>query len=216
MRLLDRSLLSCGLLIPLWLALGVTLTAMAYPGYDHLQLAMSQLGAVGAPTHHLSPLVNNFPLALLFALFAWGIARRWRGSRLAMVSAVLLLLHAVGSLGTGWFACDQGCAPEQPSTSQQLHNLSGLLMFISLTLASALWIWLGARIAHSRALAVCSLACTLGAIVTVGFMGQAMQSGELFGLYQRLNYGVGVLWVAAIAWYSLREHASTDAKAALA
>jgi len=216
MKLLDRALLSCGLLIPFWLALGVSLTAMAYPGYDHLQLAMSQLGAVGAPTHGLSPLVNNFPLALLFALFAWGIARRWRGSRLAMVSAVLLLLHAVGSLGTGWFACDQGCAPDQPSTSQQLHDLSGLLMFLSLTLASGLWVWLGARVADSRALAVTSLVCTLGAIITVGFMGQAMQSGELFGLYQRLNYGVGVVWVAAIAGYSLREQASTGAKAALA
>ncbi|WP_367599515.1 DUF998 domain-containing protein [Pseudomonas fulva] len=216
MKLLDRSLLSCGLLIPFWLVLGVSLTAMAYPGYDHLHLAMSQLGAVGAPTHGLSPLVNNFPLALLFALFAWGIARRWRGSRLAMVSAVLLLLHAVGSFGTGWFACDQGCAPEQPSTSQQLHNLSGLLMFLSLTLASGLWVWLGARIAHSRALAVFSLVCTLGAIITVGLMGQAMQTGEWFGLYQRLNYGVGVLWVAVIAWYSLREHVSAGAKAALA
>ncbi|MFJ5189883.1 DUF998 domain-containing protein [Pseudomonas fulva] len=216
MKLLDRALLSCGLLIPFWLALGVSLTAMAYPGYDHLQLAMSQLGAVGAPTHGLSPLVNNFPLALLFALFAWGIARRWRGSRLAMVSAVLLLLHAVGNLGTGWFACDQGCAPDQPSTSQQLHNLSGLLMFLSLTLASGLWVWLGARVADSRALAVTSLVCTLGAIITVGFMGQAMQSGELFGLYQRLNYGVGVAWVAAIAGYSLCEQASTGAKAALA
>lgn len=216
MKLLDRSLLSCGLLIPFWLALGVSLTAIAYPGYDHLQLAMSQLGAVGAPTHGLSPLVNNFPLALLFALFAWGIARRWRGSRLAMVSAVLLLLHAFGSLGTGWFACDQGCAPDQPSTSQQLHNLSGLLMFLSLTLASGLWVWLGARVADSRALAVTSLVCTLGAIITVGFMCQAMQSGELFGLYQRLNYGVGVAWVAAIAGYSLCEQASTGAKAALA
>lgn len=216
MKLLDRALLSCGLLIPFWLALGVSLTAMAYPGYDHLQLAMSQLGAVGAPTHGLSPLVNNFPLALLFALFAWGIARRWRGSRLAMVSAVLLLLHAVGSLGTGWFACDQGCAPDQPSTSQQLHDLSGLLMFLSLTLASGLWVWLGARVADSRALAVTSLVCTLWAIITIGFMGQAMQSGELFGLYQRLNYGVGVVWVAAIAGYSLREQASTGANAALA
>lgn len=216
MKLLDRALLSCGVLIPFWLALSVSLTAMAYPGYDHLQLAMSQLGAVGAPTHGLSPLVNNFPLALLFALFACGIARRWRGSRLAMVSAALVLLHAVGSLGTGWFACDQGCAPDQPSTSQQLHNLSGLLMFLSLTLASGLWVWLGARVADSRALAVTSLVCTLGAIITVGFMGQAMQSGELFGLYQRLNYGVGVAWVAAIAGYSLCEQASTGAKAALA
>jgi hypothetical protein len=77
---------------------------------------------------------------LLFALFAWGLARRWRQSRLAQLSALLILLHGVGSLGTGWFACDAGCAPATPSLSQQLHNLSGLLMFLSLTLACVLWI----------------------------------------------------------------------------
>ncbi len=137
MKPLDRLLLASGLLIPLWLLAGVWLTAQAYPGYDHLQQAMSQLGAVGAPTHSWSPLANNFPLAALFALFAWGLARRWRGSKLALLSAALVLLHGVGSLGTGWFPCDQGCAPAQPSISQQLHNLFGLLMFLSLTLASA-------------------------------------------------------------------------------
>lgn len=42
------------------------------------------------------------------------------------------------------------------------------------------------------------------AIVTVVLMGQAAQSGQLFGLYQRLNYGVGVLWIASLAWISLR------------
>nr|WP_314480913.1 DUF998 domain-containing protein [uncultured Pseudomonas sp.] len=216
MKLLDRTLLTCGLLIPLWLALGVWLTAKAYPGYDHLQMAMSQLGAVGAPTHQWSALMNNFPLALLFALFAWGIARRWRGSKLAMASAALLLLHAVGSFGTGWFSCDQGCAPEHPSTSQQLHNLAGLLMFMTLTLASALWAWLGTRIAGSRALAGFSLGCTLVAIVTVVCMGQAVERGESFGLYQRLNYGVGVVWVAVMAWYSLRGRASEYVEGAVA
>jgi len=35
-------------------------------------------------------------------------------------------------------------------------------------------------------------------------MGQAAQSGQLFGLYQRLNYGVSVIWVASLAWASLR------------
>ncbi|EJT83195.1 hypothetical protein PPS11_38479 [Pseudomonas putida S11] len=89
---------------------------------------------------------------MLFTLFACGLARRWRGSKLALLSAALVLLHGLGSLGTGWFPCDQGCAPAQPSPSQQLHNLSGLLMFLSLTLASALWAWLGNRIAGSRAL----------------------------------------------------------------
>ncbi|PYB78448.1 DUF998 domain-containing protein [Pseudomonas sp. LB-090624] len=207
MKTLDRLLLGSGLLIPLWLLAGVWLTAQAYPGYDHLQQAMSQLGAVGSPTHDWSPRVNNFPLAALFILFAWGLARRWQGSKLALLSAGLVLLHGLGSLGAGWFPCDQGCAPAQPSTSQQLHNLSGLLMFLSLTLASALWAWLGNRIAGSRPLALFSLACVILAIVTVALMGQAAQSGQLFGLYQRLNYGVAVLWVAGLAWASLRRPA---------
>ncbi|WP_455885735.1 DUF998 domain-containing protein [Pseudomonas rustica] len=215
MKTLDRLLLASGLLIPLWLLAGVWLTAQAYPGYDHLQQAMSQLGAVGAPTHSWSPLVNNFPLAALFALFAWGLARRWHGSKLAMLSAALVLLHAVGSLGTGWFPCDQGCAPAQPSTSQQLHNLSGLLMFLSLTLASALWAWLGNRIAGSRALALFSLACVVLAIITAALMGQAAQDGQLFGLYQRLNYGVSVIWVASLAWASLRKPAARPLRMAV-
>ncbi len=51
MKTIDRVLLGLGLLIPFWLLLGVALTAQAYPGYDHLEQAMSQLGAIGAPTH---------------------------------------------------------------------------------------------------------------------------------------------------------------------
>ncbi|PZW74543.1 uncharacterized protein DUF998 [Pseudomonas sp. 2848] len=204
MKTFDRLLLATGLLIPLWLLSGVGLTALAYPGYDHLQQAMSQLGAVGAPTHGFSPWVNNFPLALLFGLFAWGLARRWRYSGLARLSAGLVLLHAVGSLGTGWFPCDQGCAPLEPSFSQQMHNLSGLLMFLSLTLASVLWIWLGKRVAGSPWLGRWSLLCSVLAMITLVLMAKAAQGGELFGLYQRLNYGISVLWVAALALQSLR------------
>ena len=204
MKPLDRALLACGLLIPFWLMIGVWLTAQAYPGYDHLQQAMSQLGAQDSPTQHWSPLANNFPLALLFALFAWGLARHWHSSKLALLSAALVLLHGLGSLGTGLFPCDQGCAPAEPSSSQQLHNLCGLVMFLSLTLASALWAWLGKRLAGSKALGWFSLACLIAAVVTVVLMAQAAQSGQLFGLYQRLNYGISVVWIAGLALSSLR------------
>ncbi|WP_181427897.1 hypothetical protein [Pseudomonas mosselii] len=39
---------------------------------------------------------------------------------------------------------------------------------------------------------------------TVVLMAKAMHGGELFGLSQRLDYGVGVLWIAALALQSLR------------
>nr|WP_202119658.1 DUF998 domain-containing protein [Pseudomonas otitidis] len=209
-KTIDRALLGLGVLIPFWLFAGVALTALAYPGYSHLDQAMSQLGATGAPTQGFSAWVNDLPLGVLFVLFAVGVARRFQASRLALVSASLILLHGLASFATGYFACDQGCAPTQPSVSQQVHNLAGLLMFASLTLASALWVFLGRRLLDAPGFGVFSALCVVLALVTVVLMGRALADGQLFGLYQRLNYGVSVTWVASLALLALRRQAKTD------
>lgn len=212
MKPIDRAFLGCGILIPFWLLLGVTLTARAYPGYSHLDQAMSQLGAVGAPTHSFSAWVNNFPLGVMFVLFAIGVARRFKASPMALLSAVLILIHGLASFTAGYFSCDQGCAPIQPSVSQQNHNLAGLVMFISLTLASVLWTFLGRALLSSARFAMFSAICVVLAIVTVMLMATALADGHLFGLYQRLNYGVSVVWIASLAVAALQYEA--DVKAA--
>lgn len=204
MKAIDRALLSLGLVIPFWLFFGVLFTALAYPGYSHLDQAMSQLGMQGAPTQSFSAWVNNLPLGVLFVFFALGVARRFSTSRLALFSAGLILIHGLASFGTGYFACDQGCAPAQPSFSQQMHNLAGLLMFLSLTVTSLLWVFLGKRLLVSSAFALFSTVCTLLAVATVVLMAQAVEAGQLFGLYQRINYGISVIWVAGLALMSLR------------
>ncbi|CAG8871219.1 hypothetical protein PS627_04354 [Pseudomonas fluorescens] len=204
MKTIDQAFLKSGLLIPVWLFLGVALTALAYPGYSHLDQAMSMLGAQGAPTRGVSPWVNNFPLGVLFVLFAVGVARRFSGSWLVLLSAGFVLLHGLASFGTGYFPCDAGCQPEVPSESQRVHNLAGLVMFVSLTAAMGLWAFLGKRQLGSPWFGVFSGACVGVSLVTVLMMGRALDEGQLFGLYQRLNYGVCVLWVAALAVMALR------------
>lgn len=204
MKTIDQVLLKSGLLIPAWLFVGVALTALAYPGYSHLDQAMSLLGAQGAPTHGFSAWVNNFPLGVLFGLFAVGVARRFAGSWVALLSAGFILLHGLASFGTGYFPCDAGCEPAVPSESQMAHNLAGLVMFVSLTVAMVLWVFIGKRQLGSPWFAVFSGTCVNVSIVTVLMMGRALDEGHLFGLYQRLNYGVCVLWVAALAVMALR------------
>lgn len=199
MKNIDQMLLGLGVLIPFWLFFGVLLTALAYPGYSHLDQAMSQLGAQGAPTQGFSAWVNNLPLGVLFVLFAVGVMRQVRGSRLALFSAVLIFVHGLASFATGYFACDQGCAPAQPSFSQQMHSLAGLVMFLSLTLASLLWAFVSRRLLGSRGFGLFSLACTVLAVATVVLMAQAVEAGHSFGLYQRINYGISVIWVAGLA-----------------
>ena len=71
MKNLDRMLLGLGVLIPFWLFFGVLLTALAYPGYSHLDQAMSQLGAEGSPTQGFSAWVNNLPLGVFSFCSPW-------------------------------------------------------------------------------------------------------------------------------------------------
>lgn len=200
MNTADKTLLRMGLLIPVWLFTGVAVIASAYPGYSHFDQAMSQLGAMGAPTHAISPWVNNIPLGVLFVLFGAGFARRFRGSGVARLTALLIVLHGLASFATGLFACDAGCAPAQPSVSQQIHNAAGFVMFLSLTAASAIGVALGRTLLSSPRFAWFSAVCTILAFVTVGLMAQAFEEGHGFGLYQRINYGISVLWVATLAW----------------
>lgn len=151
-----------GLITPFWLVLGVAIAGAMYPGYSHVDQAMSLLGAEGAPTKELSPLINNFPLGVLFMLFGASVLLRF-SNRWARFSGLLIMLHGLGSFGTGYFACDAGCAPTNPSISQNLHNLAGLIMALSL-LASGLWVWLARRVLASPCFSWFSLACTLAAL----------------------------------------------------
>lgn len=59
MKTIDRNLMRSVLPIPVWLFTGVTLTALAYASYTHLDQAMCMLGA---PPHGCSPWVNNSEL----------------------------------------------------------------------------------------------------------------------------------------------------------
>ena len=209
MNNMDRVLLGLGVLIPFWLFFGVLLTALAYPGYSHLDQAMSQLGAQGSPTQGFSAWLNNLPLGVFFVLFAVAVMRQVRGSRLALFSAWLILIHGLASFATGYFACDHGCAPAQPSFSQQMHNLAGLVMFLSLTLASLIWAFVSKRLLGSRGFGLFSIVCTLLAVVTVVLMAQAVAAGHSFGLYQRINYGISVFWVAGLSLMLLRGRAGS-------
>ena len=69
--LLKNFSLYSGMIIPLWLLVGVTVAGVMNPGYSHINQAMSELGAEGSPTHFISPVINNYSLGILLSLLAF-------------------------------------------------------------------------------------------------------------------------------------------------
>ena len=117
-----------GLISPLWLAVGLIITGSQYPGYSHIDQAMSVLGAVDAPTHVLSPLLNNYSLGMLLILFGVAVFSRHTHSSMARLSAVLIMVHGLASMAAGHFSCDTGCSLQNPSTQPSLHMLASAII----------------------------------------------------------------------------------------
>lgn len=205
-----------GMVIPVWLLLGVLIAGSLYSDYSHVDQAMSELGAVDAPTHLLSPFINNFPLGVLFMMFGGAVCAMLPTSRLGRLSGMLIGLHGLASIGAGVFACDPGCAPVEASLDQVLHNLAGLVMFASLTLANLLWVYLARSVLRSAPFSWFSVVCLILSLAVMPMMAAAVESGEAFGLYQRINYGVSVIWLGALSWMLTREHYARSLNGAVA
>jgi hypothetical membrane protein len=192
-----------GLISPLWLAVGLIITGSQYPGYSHIDQAMSVLGAVDAPTHVLSPLLNNYSLGMLLILFGVAVFSRHTHSSMARLSAVLIMVHGLANMAAGHFSCDTGCSLQNPSTQPSLHMLASAIMMVSVLLASALWIFV-ARREGSKGLVWLSLVCTLFALGCLPWMAAAVDVGRGFGLFQRVNYFASLIWIAGLAWALLQ------------
>lgn len=197
-----------GILAPIWLLLGVTIAGSFYPEYSHYNQAMSELGAKGSPTHTLSPIINNYPLGILFMVFGLGIIKTFFSSKLASFSGVLVVMHGLSSISAGFFSCDAGCNLEAPSAEQNIHNISGLILFFSLLLSSLMWGFIANRCLGIKWFGWFSLLCSVIAIALLPFMASAIESGVGFGLYQRLNYGAQALWIFVFSIALLRQKAN--------
>ena len=188
-----------GVIAPLWLLAGVTISGALYPGYDHYNQAMSELHARGSAVELLTPILNHYLLTLLFIGFGVFVYLHCKQSRLAQASAVFIAIHGIATFVAGYFPCDTGCLLENPSSSQSIHNIAGAVLFLSLLIAQLLWIVLAMKGQVKAWFGWFTVVCVAAALAVIPAMGQALESGEGFGLYQRLNYGAALCWLLVLA-----------------
>ncbi len=113
--LLDNITALSGLIATVWITLGVYIAAKFYPNYDHAKQFCSELGASGSPTEKLSPLINNYPLGILFCLFGWSLINLQDANLAIAATDVLVIIHGIGTWVAGYFPMDKDPFTKSPS-----------------------------------------------------------------------------------------------------
>jgi hypothetical protein len=171
------------------------------PAYDHTRDFISELGAAGAPNAALVNWYGFLPVGLAmtaFSILAWAVLPRSWAATLGMIG---IFFFALGYVGAAFFPCDAGCQPAEPSQSQILHNLFGLVGYLGapafmaiLALAARSWPgggWL-------------ALIAALGALAAAyGLPGLFDEVSGTAGQAQRILEAGVLTWVLACGCYLL-------------
>jgi hypothetical protein len=204
--MLRRTLLVCGILSSVLYAAMTVFIAAQWDGYSSASRVVSELSAVDAPTRPLWVLPGALYTALVIA-FGWGVWRSANGHRALRLTGGLVLAYA--SLGLLWpFApmhLREVLAAGGGTLTDTLHLvLSGVTVCLML-----LAIGCGA-VAFGRRFRIYSIA-SLVVIAGFGFLTFLEAPGvganlptPWIGVWERINIGVFLVWVVAVATALLR------------
>jgi len=199
--MLRKALLVCGILSSLVYVAMTVLVARQWPEYSSFSQTISELSAIDAPTRSTWA-IPGAVYTVLVTLFGWGVVRSAGPSRPLGAAGVLIIVY--GALGILWplapmhqrevLAAGGGTASD--TMHLVLAGLTVTLMLVAIGLGSA---GLGPRfrvysIVSLIVLAVC------GALTFLDSPGLARnEPTPWIGVWERINLGVFLLWVVALA-----------------
>ena len=159
---------------------------------------MSELGVRGRPSASIHPLVNNYPIGVLFIVFGiYILSSYWADLPMAAIG-LLVVIHGLSHLVTGLYPCDADLGIPKASSTQIIHNIAGLMMLVSLLVASIVGA-VSSLVEVSQWFQVFSLTCALVSVIFTILMGQSLSTGRNIGLYPRISCGALMVWVAVFS-----------------
>lgn len=207
-----RLLLACGIAVPV-LFIGVILAeGVLRPDYASMhrfgsELSLGERGWV---------MITNFVVTGLLVLgFAAGLRRVLAGRPGATAAPVLAALFGVCLIVGGVFVTDpkpgnpEGMAvPDEPTVHGIIHDANPLPFYLTLT---ALMVVMARRFASEPGgqpwmwcSVVAAVAVPVTFVLAAGSYDMDSGTGSHHGLWQRINFVVGLGWIAAVAARYLR------------
>ena len=210
--MLRKTLLVCGILSSTLYAAMTVFVAWQWPGYSSASQTISELSAIGAPTRSLW-LLPGAVYTVLVTAFGWGVWKSAGRMRALRIAGALILGY--GALGLLWpFApmhLRDAVAAGGSTLSDTLHivlsSVTVLVMLLAIGFGGA---------AFGKRFLLYSLATM---VILFGFGGLTFLDAPRvaanlptpwIGIWERINVGVFLLWVAVLAIVLLREERSAE------
>lgn len=191
----------CGIVSLLSYTAMVVFSPLAYPGYDWLSMAVSDLGAVGAPSAALAERLNALfgPCAVVSVMAVCVGAAACRSKLFKAGIGCFAAMEWVTVVGYKMFPLVQG---EAVSSFQNVMHIVVTALVVLLSVVSLVLIAIGAGKEPIPVLARWAIACL--AAMLLGAFGTGIMPKALFGLFERFSTFSAVVFNAVLGVFLLK------------
>ena len=195
---------SCfGLLGVFFFISSAILGGLQFPTFSHISQLISESYAIGTPYGIQLRYLGYLPSGIFIASFSFYAFKALPKSNFSKFGFVGIgIFYGISTITVSFFPCDKGCGNEvnDPSLSQFIHNLTGLLTYLVVPISVLILGIESRKWANGKYLSYFGMALGLVAFLFFGVFSSDLQSNYI-GLYQRIIEGSILTWIAACSLY---------------
>lgn len=187
------------------------LGGLQFSNYSHISQFISESYAIDTPYGIYLRYFGFFPSGIFFALFAFLAIKALPKSKSSHIGFLGIgVFYGIATILVSVFPCDKGCGNElvDPSFSQLIHNLTGLLTYLTVPICLLILGLAARKWEKANYVSYFGIFGGITAIVFFGILSEDLHS-KFAGLYQRMIEGPVLAWIALCSFY-LKNIRSTD------
>ena len=179
----------------------VVFSPLAYPGYDWLSMAVSDLGAEGAPSEQLASQLNALfgPCGLVSIMFVCVGVTGCKSKVLKSGIYFFAAMEWVCNVGYTLFPWVKDAPASNP---QNVMHLLVTVLVVVFSLASLVLVAIGARKEEMKSLGIWAIVCLVAMLI--GPLGTSLLPKAVFGLFERFSTFSAVVFNAILGIYLMK------------
>ena len=179
----------------------VVFSPLAYPGYDWLSMAVSDLGAEGAPSEQLASQLNVLfgPCGLLSIMFVCVGVTGCKSKVLKSGIYFFAAMEWICNVGYNLFPWVKDAPASNP---QNVMHLLVTVLVVVFSLASLVLVAIGARKEEMKSLGIWAIVCLVAMLI--GPLGTSLLPKAVFGLFERFSTFSAVVFNAILGIYLMK------------